>query len=113
LNAFNGMNNVVKIDKCNIPQIQETSEKILPTTDTMEHKGDTSEKEGFKEFVGMQERITRVMKALQYNMYVSYACRGMVFWWGCSCGLGSDVMMVGGSEGQGTDYDTNVRFERW
>ena len=28
-------------------------------------------------------------------------------------GLGSDAMMVGGSEGQGMDYDIDVGFERW
>jgi hypothetical protein len=71
LNAFHGMNNVVKIDKFNIPQTQETSENILPTTDTMEHKGDTSVKEGQHELVGMQERITRVTKALEKHSIVA------------------------------------------
>ena len=37
----------------------------------------------------------------------------MVFWWGGSYGLGSNAMMMGGSKGQGMDYDVDVRFERW
>ena len=55
----------------------------------------------------------RIPSKVVYNMYVLYVSRGMVFWWGCSYGLGSDAMMVGGSEGQGMDYDIDVGFERW
>ena len=63
LNALNNMNNDVKVDKSNIPETQETSENILPTIDTMEHKGDTSAKKGGNELVEMQERILRAIKA--------------------------------------------------
>ena len=55
----------------------------------------------------------RILSKVVYNMYVLYVSRGMVFWWGCSYGLASDAMMVGGSEGQGMDYDIDVGFERW
>ena len=71
LNDLSSMSNGVKIDKSNIPQTQETSENILPTIDTMEHKGDTSAKEGGNELVGMQERIQRVMEALEKHSIVA------------------------------------------
>ena len=67
LNAFNSVNNGVKIGKSNITETQETNGNILQRIDTTEHKGDTSAKKGGNELVGMRERILRVTKAMENN----------------------------------------------
>ena len=71
LNDVHILNNGVKIDKSNMPQTQETSENIRPIIHFVEHKGDTSAKNGGNELVGMQERIGRVLEALERHSIVA------------------------------------------